>query len=323
MILEVIYNKNMVLSKKLVVVLGSTSSGKSDLAVALARRFNGEIVSADSRQVYRGMDLGTGKVPRDKKPKYPLYNSIELYSGYFYRGVRHHLLDVASPKRMFTAEEYKRKARKVIQGIWKRGKLPILCGGTGFYIDAAVYGTEFPKVPPSPKLRGKMEKKTTDALFSELQRIDPARAAGIDPKNRHRVMRSLEIAHALGRVPKIKTDPLPADILFIGIKKESEELKKLIRGRLKKRLKRGMLKEIANLHENGVSWKRLESFGLEYRWGASFIQQKITEQEFIAGLERDIFRYAKRQMTWFRRNKNIYWLKIEKEAFALAKKFLK
>ncbi len=326
--------------RKLIVVLGPTSSGKSDLAVAVARKWNGEVVSADSRQVYRGMNLGTGKVPRDlpaqagkrkkkKGKRTPLYNSMELYSGYFHGGVRHHLLNVASPKRVFTAEEYKRKARKAIYDIWKRGKLPILCGGTGFYIDAVVYGTEFPNVPPSLRLRKTMEKKTTEALFEKLLHLDPDRANSIDPKNRHRVMRSLEIAHALGKVPKIKASPLPADILFIGIRKDPEELKKLIRARLEKRLKKGMLKEIENLHKSGVSWKRLDSFGLEYKWGAQFFKKNkdicypYIKVVFVEGLVKDSIRYAKRQMTWFKRNPKIHWIKNEREALKLAKDFLR
>jgi len=328
---------------KLVVVLGPTASGKSALAVSLAKKWNGEVVSADSRQVYRGMDLGSGKVPRDKKGKIkdkkpPLNNSIELLSSrsqrgrlvshpYYHKGVRHHLLDVASPKRMFTAEEYKRRTRKAIAEIWKRGKLPILCGGTGFYIDAAVYGAEFPNVPPSPRLRKEMRGKSTEALFAELARVDPERANSIDRKNRHRVMRSLEIARALGKVPEIKRNPLLAEILFIGVKKDSAELKKLISARLKKRMKQGMLAEIERLHAppvgGGVSWKRLESFGLEYKWGALFLEGKISKPEMEEGILKDSVRYAKRQMTWFKRNKEIHWVKTEREFFILAKKFIK
>src|ERR1035437_3338269 len=148
--------------QKILVVLGPTASGKSDLAVRLAKKFNGEIISADSRQVYRGMDEGTGKITKSEM-----------------RGVRHHLLDVADPKKRFNAEKYRVLARAAIDDIVSRGKLPIICGGTGFYIDAVLDENPFPNVPPNLKLRKKLEKKTAASLLLILKKIDPKRAAAI------------------------------------------------------------------------------------------------------------------------------------------------
>jgi len=185
-----------------------------------------------------------------------------------------------------------------IKKIWEKEKLPILCGGTGFYIDAVIDGIVFPKVPPNIKLRKELSKKTADGLFHILKKLDTTRAKDIDAKN-----------------------PLDCEILFIGVNKPNNILKKRIELRLLKRLHTGMLHEVEKLHKSGVSWKKLESFGLEYKWCAKYLQKKITHKEMITGLLRDINRYAKRQMTWFKRNKKIVWIKNKKEAINLIKLF--
>ncbi|MEK7542893.1 MAG: tRNA (adenosine(37)-N6)-dimethylallyltransferase MiaA [Patescibacteria group bacterium] len=309
-------------TRKLIIILGPTASGKSDLAVEMAKRHNGEVISADSRQVYRGMDIGTGKIPRDTT-----HYSLPT-THYFHKGIPHYLLDVANPKAPptggFTVAQYQKLARKALEDIWKRGKLPIICGGTGFYIQAVVDGLALPEVKPNPLLRKKLAEKTTDELFAMLKKKDKARAKAIDSKNRVRLIRALEIAEALGKVPKLKLQPIEADVLTFGIKKEKAELEKLILKRLIYRVeKEGMLQEISKLHKNGVSWKRLESFGLEYRYGALLLQNKISRDEFMRQLAHAINQYAKRQMTWFRRDKRILWTKNEKEALYAAKQFLK
>ncbi len=290
---------------KIVAILGPTASGKSALAVFLAKKFNGEIISADSRQVYRGFDLGAGKITKKEM-----------------QGVRHYLLDVASPKRNFTAAQYQKLARRALQDILKENKLPIVCGGAGFYVQTLLDGIAIPEVKPNFKLRTELRGKKTAELFQMLKAIDPNRAKNIDPKNPHRLIRALEIVRTLGRVPQLKINPFPAEILFIGIKKNKDELNRLIAERLNKRLGLGLLKEVKRLHARGLSWQRLEQFGLEYKYGALLLQNKITRGDFKKELVRASLKYAKRQMTWFKKDKRIHWVGNKNEALRLTKIFL-
>jgi len=291
---------------KIIVVLGPTASGKSDLAVDLARQFNGEIISADSRQVYRGMDIGSGKITKKEM-----------------KGVPHYLLDVADPKRRFSAGQFKKLGEAAIQKILIKNKLPIICGGTGFYIQALVDNISLPEVKPDLKLRAQLEKLTTRELFEKLKKLDPSRAQKIDANNRRRLIRAIEIAWLTKKpVAPLKAQPEFED-LKIGVKKSSEELEELIRRRLLKRLKKGMIKEVENLRQSGVSWKRLESLGLEYRWIARYLQNKISYKEMAIRLQKDIEHFAKRQMTWFKRDQQIKWITKYGEAEKLTKNFLK
>ncbi|MGE4554930.1 MAG: tRNA (adenosine(37)-N6)-dimethylallyltransferase MiaA [Candidatus Paceibacterota bacterium] len=298
--------------KKLLVILGPTASGKSDLAIEMAKKFNGEIISADSRQVYKGMDLGTGKVERDK-------NFKEFYS----EGVRHYLLDIVEPQQYFSVYQYQKLALKAINEILKKKKLPILCGGTGLYISAVIENWKFLKIKPNFELRKKLEKLSLEELFEKLKKIDPQRATTIDPKNKRRIIRALEIALTKGKVPPLEKKPLKMNILILGIQKEKEELKKLIKTRLEKRINLGMIEEVKNLKEKGVSSERLEEFGLEYRWVNRYLEGKITLEEMKKRLYNEIVKYAKRQMTWFKKMKNIYWIKTKEEAFSLVENWLK
>jgi len=290
--------------KKLVVVVGPTASGKSALAICIAQKYNGEILSADSRQVYKNMDIGSGKIMKKEM-----------------HGIPHHLLDIAHPSRRFTVLKYQSLAYRTLHDIWQRGKLPILCGGAGLYIHAVVDGVSIPKVKPNYVLRKKLGKQSTSTLFAILKKKDPQRALNIDPHNPRRLIRALEIVYALGKVPPSQSKPLDANILFIGIKKDSEKLKKLITKRLHARMKQGMIQEVSNLHYNGVSWKRLEDFGLEYRYIAQFLQKKITRQEMLQTLKKEIYAYAKRQMTWFKKEKRIHWIHTLKETESFLKSF--
>lgn len=304
---------------KIIVIVGPTASGKSDLAVQIAKKFGGEIISADSRQVYKGMDLGTGKVPRDKISKnYKLKTKT-----YLHKGIPHHLLDIASPKRTFTVAQYKRLALKALKDIWGRGRLPIICGGTGFYVRAVVDGLVIPEVRPNLKLRRELERKSTEELVEMLRAGDPERAGNIDLKNRRRLIRAIEIVQALGGVPKVKTEPLKAKILMLGVKKSKKELETLIRKRLLERLKQGMIREIKNLHEGGISWKRLESFGLEYKYGALYLQGRISKEELTEKIIKSSLQYAKRQMTWFKKDEKIVWFRNRNEVEKLVRSFLK
>jgi tRNA dimethylallyltransferase len=294
-------------NKKLIAILGPTASGKSSLAVKIAKEFGGEVISVDSRQVYKGMDIGTGKVKREEM-----------------EGIPHYLLDVASPKRKFTVAQFQKLAKKAIEKIFKKKKIPILCGGTGFYLWALTQQVKIPKVKPDWKLRKNLEKKSTKELFEILKKLDPERAKTIEKDNKRRLIRAIEIAKKLGKVPSLKTEPLPYPILFLGVKKTKEELKKLIKKRLLKRLKEGMIEEVKKLKKSGISWKRLEEFGLEYEWIAKYLQGKVSYKEMVEKLQKDIENFAKRQMTYFKKYfPKTIWIKNYKEAKEKAKEFLK
>src|SRR3989339_1045726 len=225
---------------KILVILGPTASGKSSLAVKLAKKNNGEIISADSRQVYRNLDIGTGKITQKEMS-----------------GVPHHLIDIANPKHKFTVTEYQKLAIYAMAEIIKRGKTPIICGGTGFYIDAITKGVVFPKVPPNLKLRKILEKKSTEQLLKILKKLDPTRAKNIDSKNKVRLIRAIEIAKALGKIPKKTEARLPFKFIKIGLYLPPDKLKKKIEKRLLIRKKMGMLGETRKLHKQGLSWKRI------------------------------------------------------------------
>jgi len=291
--------------KKLIVIVGPTASGKSDLGVAIARRFGGEVISADSRQVYQGLDIGSGKITKREMHRVP-----------------HHLLDVASPKRTFTVAQYQKLATKATEQIWRRGKVAILVGGTGFYIQAVVDGLILPVVPPNQELRKKLNTKTPAELFKLLKKLDPKRAGEIDRHNPRRLIRAIEIAQALGRVPDLQVKPLGAKILMIGLNPNLADLKKKINVRLAKRLKQGMLAEVKKLRASGLSWRKLEDFGLEYRYLAQYLQGKISRPEMAERLEREIYHYAKRQLTWFKRDKRIIWSINKNKILNLCQQFL-
>lgn len=291
---------------KVIVIVGPTATGKSDLAVALALKLDGEIISADSRQVYRGLNLGTGKITKKEMQSVP-----------------HHLLDVASPKKQFNADQYRTLADKAIASILKKGCLPVIVGGTGFYIDTLLSQNSLPSVPPNPKLRKKLEKKNVDALFQELQILDAKRAETIDRHNKVRLIRAIEIATALGKVPDIDTTQ-KYETMFIGLALPDANLQTRIKNRLNLRIKKRMIREVSKLHKQGLSWKRMEELGLEYRYIAQFLQKKISKEEMLGTLEKEIWQYAKRQMTWFKRNKEIHWMDpTKKDTLKKAEKLTK
>ncbi|OGN32919.1 MAG: tRNA (adenosine(37)-N6)-dimethylallyltransferase MiaA [Candidatus Yanofskybacteria bacterium RIFCSPLOWO2_02_FULL_47_9b] len=278
--------------KRLIVIVGPTASGKSVFTIKLARKIKGEIISADSRQVYCGMDIGTGKVTKREQKLVP-----------------HHLLDVASPRNNFSAGQFVKLARRAIADIIRRGKIPIIVGGTGFYIDSLVYNIPLPEVKPDWKLRKQLEQKTPAQLLTILKKLDPVWAQNVDPKNPRRLVRAIEVSKVTKSQKFNITDfyKQKVDAQFIGLAPKQKKLERNIAKRLMQRLKQGMVREVSKLHAGGLSWKRLESFGLEYKWLALFLQKKITRAEMLTNLKRDIIRYAKRQMRWFKRNPNIRW----------------
>jgi len=286
----------MNLKKSLIIVVGPTASGKSELAVKLAKKMNGEIISADSRQVYRGLDIGSGKVAGKWK------NNL-----FVYKNVPHYLIDVASPLRQYSVARFQREAKKLIADIVGRGKQPIICGGTAHWVDAIAYGLELPPVKPNAQLRAKLAKLTVGQMFAKLKKLDPERAADIDSKNPRRLIRALEIVLTTGKpIPKIKVANA-YDARWIGLNPDARTLDKKITKRFKEWMNAGLLKEINRLKKSGLSWKRIESFGLEYKFLAQHLQKKIPLEKAEKLAILSIRQYAKRQMTWWKRNKSIRW----------------
>ncbi|TSC61048.1 MAG: tRNA delta(2)-isopentenylpyrophosphate transferase [Parcubacteria group bacterium Gr01-1014_107] len=290
---------------KILVILGQTATGKSSLAVQLAKKFNGEIISADSRQVYKRLNLGTGKITKKEM-----------------RGVPHHLLDVVNPKKTFTVAQYKKLADKAIRHILHKKKIPIIVGGTGFYISALVNNISLPKVKPNLKLRKKLEKKSAGELFEILKKLDYKRAENIDRHNPRRLIRAIEVAKSLGKVPSLAFPPPKYESLQIGLRIYDKELKKKIKKRLEMRIKKGMIAEARKLHREGLTYRRMRELGLKYKYLADFLEKKLSKEEMIERLEKTIWQYAKRQKTWFKRDKRIKWIKNYKEVEKLVRDFI-
>jgi len=287
--------------QKIVILVGPTSSGKSALAVALAREFGGEVISADSRQVYRGLDIGTGKISKKEM-----------------KGVPHHLLDVVSSRTKFSAHDFAAKAKRAITDIAARGRIPIIAGGTGLYIDVLTGRIVIPEVPADIGLRARLEKKTAAELFAMLKKRDPQRARTIERHNKRRLIRAIEIALHKGRTFVLqRSDLCEYEPLWIGIAPPLKALEKRIGIRLFVRIRQGMVREAQRLHAGGLSYKRMAELGLEYRSLARLLQRKISRQQMIEELQIAIRQYAKRQIRYWKRNKEIAWFKpSQKKAIA-------
>ncbi|MDD5463707.1 MAG: tRNA (adenosine(37)-N6)-dimethylallyltransferase MiaA [Candidatus Moranbacteria bacterium] len=305
-------------ASKIIIVMGPTASGKSGVAIKLAQEFNGEIISADSRQVYKGLNIGAGKISGTWNVERGTWDS---------ENIPHHLIDVAEPMEDYNISHFKKDAEKLIEQIIERGKIPIICGGTNFWIDSITKNTIIPEVAPDELLRNMLRSKTNEELFEELKKLDPQRAKNIDAKNPVRLIRAIEICKALGTVPKLSVvscEPSVKkyDFLQIGIKTEREELNAKIQKRLYERFEEDMIQEVENLRKNGVSWEWMERIGLEYRWISRFLQNKVELDEMKKLLYFDIIHFAKRQMTWLKRNKDITWLDKYEDIEKEVKKFL-
>ncbi|MDO8593188.1 MAG: tRNA (adenosine(37)-N6)-dimethylallyltransferase MiaA [bacterium] len=320
-------------NSKVIIILGPTSSGKTKLAVRLAALFNGEIVSADSRQVYKGMDVGTGK-------------DLGEYT------VPYHLIDVADPKKQFDVAKYQKLAYQAIDNILKRGKLPIVAGGSGLYLQAVVDGYKLNKVKADKALRRELEKLTIEQLLNKLKALNPAFASKLnqsDSKNKRRLIRYVEImsnnviarsavpTRHCGLDPQSRSLSIAAnsgfrlggrnDVKIIGLTCPREVLNERIRQRLIDRLeKEDMIGEVKRLHREGLSWKRLESFGLEYKFIARYLQGKMKYEEMVEKLNIASRQFARKQMTWFRRwerqGREIEWMDDGEKAVGAVSKFL-
>lgn len=282
---------------RIIVIVGPNASGKSDYGVKLAKKINGEIISADSRQVYKGLNIGSGKITKKEMHCVP-----------------HHCIDIANPKKVFTADDFRKCAQKAITNILSRGKTPIIVGGAGFYIDAALGRMKLGGVPPNQKLRQKLEKKSAVELLKMLKKLDPPRAKTVEQKNPRRLIRAIEITKAKLLTSDVHSQTIDVrrlKISWIGILRLPEELKKRIHKRLLARLP-GIIREVKKLHRDGVSWKRLFDLGLEYRYASLYLRGKLDKNQLTSQLENSTKRYAKRQMTWFKKNKEIRWIEPKK-----------
>ncbi|SDM72780.1 tRNA dimethylallyltransferase [Geoalkalibacter ferrihydriticus] len=290
----------------LLVVLGATASGKTRLGVELARRLNGEIISADSRQVFRGMDLGTGKDLSE------------------YGEVPFHLIDIAEAGSEFSLFAFQRHFFSAFADIQRRGRLPLLVGGTGLYLDAVLRGYRLIEVPPDPSLRARLATLDDATLRARLRRLKPEQHNTTDLMERARLVRAIEIAEG-ERAAAAELPPLPeVRPLVLGLRWERAALRRRIGLRLRERLAQGMVDEVARLHAAGVSWERLEFYGLEYRFIARHLQGALDYDTMLQQLATAIGQFAKRQETFFRRMERqgveIHWVHAEEEPLEQAMK---
>jgi tRNA dimethylallyltransferase len=350
-------------SKKQIAIVGPTASGKSALGIFLAKKFQGEIISSDSRQIYRNLDIGSGKEPGKleiiqyqtngkfkilvKKENLNLKNFKEkilkkqkkniqskIYQTYICENIPHYMIDILHPNTIYSAGKFVKKAKKIQQEIWQRKNLPIICGGTMFWAQALIEEQQFPTVPPNLILRKKLKKKNQAEILAILKKIDPRRTKEILRKNEQnnipRLIRAIEIANVLGKTPSIndfvnqknnsnhsinlqknknnsKKNKKVSSInsiknLIIAVSPPKEILHQKIEKRMDNWFNTGIFDEIYSLHYDlKVPWKRLESFGLEYKWCTRYVRGQIDFNEMRENTIRDLKKYAKRQITWLRR----------------------
>jgi tRNA dimethylallyltransferase len=285
--------------QKLAVLLGTNASGKSELGIRLAKHFDGEIVSADSRQVYRGLDLGSGKITTAQAAE-----------------VKHYLIDVVDVSEYFSLAQYQRAAYRVIDSISSSGKLPFLVGGSGLYLSAVVQGYQLVDVPPNDRLRAELESLTLSQLVERLEKAAPDAAGHVDRSNPRRLVRAIEIASAGSVSNALHRNSPRYDCLKLGLTWPREILVERIEKRLQERLAGGMIDEVAGLRSRGVSDLRLDKLGLEYRYVARYLRGELgTLDDLRAQLGIAIRQFAKEQLTWFKRDRTIIWLDPFKDYF--------
>ncbi|MFH1142889.1 MAG: tRNA (adenosine(37)-N6)-dimethylallyltransferase MiaA [Candidatus Uhrbacteria bacterium] len=302
---------------KIILVLGPTASGKTSLSIKLAQEFSGEVISLDSRQIYREMNIGTAKEPQDLQPT--TYN-LQPYS---IQGIPHHGIDIVDPDQEMSAAEFKIYAEQKIQEITDRGHLPILAGGTGFWAQAIVDNLQIPAVAPDPELRAKLQERDVESLFSEYQKLDPAGAETIDRHNKLRLIRALEVCIKTGRPfseQQSKGDP-KYDVLQLGIETNRSELYTRIDQRVDQMIDEGLVDEVRGLQDK-YGCEALAMTGIGYRQICQHLSGSVTLKDSIEQIKQDTRNYAKRQMSWFRRDKRILWINDYDQACQFVSKFL-
>jgi tRNA dimethylallyltransferase len=285
----------------LLVIAGPTAAGKTALSLALARRFDGEIISADSRLFYRGMDIGTAKPTPAERGDLP-----------------HHLIDIRRPDETVSLGEYQQMAYAAIAAVHSRGRLPILAGGTGQYVCAVVEGWGIPRVPPRPRLRAALERLGAAELHRWLRALDAQAAAKIHPNNARRVIRALEVALASGRpISELQRRRRPAyDILIVGLDANRETLYARIDRRVDEMMAAGLLSEVQALHDAGFGWQLPAMSGLGYLQLGAYLRGELTLEEAVERIKFETHRFVRQQYTWFRPDdKRIHWLDIEEPGY--------
>ncbi len=332
---------------KTIAVIGPTASGKSAIAIALAQKYGGAVIGADSRQIYRNMDLGSGKepgalcdlrahdtctttLPPDLRAT--LARTPCLAKPYISNGVAHYMIDIIAPRTPYSAGTFVKRAQRTRTALWRANILPIICGGTHFWVQALLENHAFPTVAPNPVLRARLDTCDTATLLATLHDKDPRRADDITAKgeqnNRHRIIRALEICDAIGTVQRTSTaPPHPATTLILAVIPPMERITGNITRRLPPRLDAGMLDEVHALHTiHNVPWTRLASYGLEYKWCTRYLRGHCTQQEMTDGIIRESRQFAKRQLTWIRRwersGAQIHRITTKAKALSHAKTFL-
>ena len=289
---------------KLVVIAGTNASGKSGLGIELAKKYNAEIISADSRQIYTGLDLGSGKVTKEEM-----------------QGIKHHLIDVAEPNEFFSLTDFQEKAYESIDGVFEKGGKPLLVGGTGLYVNSIVDGYNISKAPVDEKLRAEVAAKSLDELIAILKEKYPEALEKVDLKNKRRVERSVERA-LQGNTKDTENTPR-YETLVIGVTWPRDVLYERIRERLDRRLEQGMIEEVVRLREQGATDKFLYGLGLEYRYILMYLKGEFESFEaFYDKLFMEIRHLAKEQMTWFRKRKDMHWIEMDKDPFEQAVKLI-
>jgi tRNA dimethylallyltransferase len=288
------------LKQKLLVIIGPTAVGKTKLSVEMAKQFNGEIISGDSMQIYRFMDIGTAKIKDDEMD-----------------GIPHHLIDIRNPDESFSVAEFQQLVRAKISELAKRGKLPIIVGGTGLYIQSVLYDYQFSDAPADETFRQELEEKASrigsDALHLELSAIDPESALQIHPNNVRRVIRALEIYHCTGKTmseDRLAQQPdLRYNTALVGLTMERELLYERINSRVELMLEEGLLEEVKALHEQGLhTCQSIQAIG--YKEIYDFLDGKVTLDKAVENLKQNSRRYAKRQLTWFHNKMDVEWFNM-------------
>ena len=302
---------------KLVVILGPTASGKTGLSLTLAKKFNGEIISADSRQIFKKMNIGTAKPKGEWR-----WNGLR--KTFFVEDIPHHLIDFLDPGKVFTVAEFRDKALKYTKMAYQAGRVPIIVGGTGLYISSVVDNYIIPRVNQNPKLRASLSEKSNEELLALLENLDPEAVKIIDVANQRRIIRALEVCILSGErfsKQRKKGDEL-FNVLQIGIDISREDLYRRINERTEKMMEDGLLGEAQSLLKQKYGWNLSSMNSIGYKQLRGYFEKTLDLDQTLEMLKRDTRHFAKRQITWFKRDKRINWCVSEEQAVALVGKFL-